>query len=756
MTKESINKFISVFNDLINFPSILDVANELNISEKTVRNKAAIIRSRSKNGDSVLLIDRSCKVPMSENLNKITDDWTKEQCVAELLSIAKIDPDRVVTRNYFRIHGSIAESVWSRHYGTFEEFKRQAGIKLSRQQHHLERQIAKHASVDHYRRISVERLDYAEKYTREGDNRFKTILACSDLHDVDIDPFYLRVLIDTAKRVQPDVISLVGDTFDAAEFGKYTVDPRDWDIVGKIKFVHENIFKPLREACPNAQIDLIEGNHECVQEDTEILTGDGWVIASEITLDSKVASYTLDGEALTFRVPLAIKTIEDADLWSVKGDLSDELVSSTHRIDVDGKLQNVKEFSKVNQARFRYAVKSNKSEVTYDHDWLALVTWVVMDGTIVTRKHQPNYKRIQFKLSKERKLEKLRELLDRMGIGYTFRKATLSGGNKLQPYYITIYGEDGRAIAEKVGSVKRLPESFKSLSASQLSVVLESIKNTDGHDCHNHLEWITTSKHDADIIQLACVFNGIACKIKSVENGSGFKASVTKVQYRVSIFNKGVSNRRYVEVKNSNIKGTVVAIQTINGTLVTRRNGKVAFTGNCRLLRQLADATPALRAVLSDLHGFTIGKLLGLDDYQINYVAKANLAAWSKRDVDKELANNYKIYWDSVICHHFPHARNMGLPGVNGHHHRHQVWGMFNPVYGPYEWHQLGAGHVRSASYCEGEVWHNGFAIVNVDTQKHSVNFDYVPVTDFAVSGGKWYLRNSDEEVASVPKNIFV
>lgn len=375
-------------------------------------------------------------VPMSEDVKKYHPDWTAEDCCNELRRIANIDPDKVVSRNYFRVHSTISESTWNRHFGTFEEFKRQAGIKLTRQQHGLERDIAKHASVDHYRKLNVDRQDYADKYLRAKNTRFKTMIACSDLHDVEIDPFYLRVLIDTCRRVQPDVISFVGDVFDLPEFGKYGVDPREWDVVGRIKHAHDHIFRPIREACPESQLDMIEGNHEA------------------------------------------------------------------------------------------------------------------------------------------------------------------------------------------------------------------------------------------------------------------------------------------------------------------------------RLLRQLADATPALRAVLSDLHGFTIGKLLGLDEFQINYYAKADLAAWTKRDFDRELANNYRIYWNSVVCHHFPHARNMGLPGVNGHHHQHQVWPMFSPIYGAYEWHQMGAGHRRSASYCEGEKWHMGFVIINVDTQTHAVTFDYVQVADFAVSGGKWYHRESHEIESMVPKTI--
>lgn len=437
---EKMKAFVEAYNDPAN-ATIAEVAKTLGISCKSVRNRAGEYRRAINLGAALTpLIDRGPgwtrpSVPLSEHEDKFKD-WDEEQCIKELLRVQALNDEVEVTRNYFRNHSKISDSVWSQHFGTFEEFKRQAGIKLSRQQHSIERSIAKHASVDHYRRIAVERADWGDKYLRENPNRFKTILACSDLHDIEIDPFYLRVLIDTAKRVQPDVISLVGDIFDLPEFGKYGVDPREWDVVGRIKFAHEKILRPLREACPNAQIDFIEGNHEA------------------------------------------------------------------------------------------------------------------------------------------------------------------------------------------------------------------------------------------------------------------------------------------------------------------------------RLLRQLADATPALRAVLSDLHGFTVSKLLGLEKFEVNYIAKADLAAWTKRDFDKELANNYKVYWDAVICHHFPHARNMGLPGVNGHHHRHDVWSMFSPIYGPYEWHQMGAGHVRSASYCEGERWHNGFTLINVDTEKKSTNFDYVAVTDFAVSGGKWYHREPSEINASVPKTL--
>lgn len=373
------------------------------------------------------------EIPLSETLIPKLKEGTWEECKADIRRIAEENPERVITRNFYRINGRYAESVWSQYVGTFHEFKRQAGIILSRQQHQHEKNIAKHASVDHYRRLSAERLEWGEKYLRDGGGRFKTGLICADLHDKEIDPFFNRCLQDTALRVQPDFISIIGDLFDLPEFGKYTVDPREWDVVGRIQFARENILKPLRESCPDAQIDVVEGNHEA------------------------------------------------------------------------------------------------------------------------------------------------------------------------------------------------------------------------------------------------------------------------------------------------------------------------------RLLRTLADATPALRAVLSDLHGMTVADLFRLPEYQINYVALGDLATYTQRDFDSELRKNYRVYHKSFVAHHFPDARSMGMPGANGHHHRHIVWSMFSPVFGAYEWHQLGAGHRRDASYCNGEKWHNGFALVHIDTQTRATIIEYIPITDFAVIGGKFYTRTAEEFVAAHP-----
>lgn len=375
-------------------------------------------------------IDRP-DAPMSETLLlKDHSPRSAQECVQILQQMAKDEPERVISRNYFRVNSPIAESVWNAHFGTFEEFKRAAGIILTRQQHAHERKIAKHASVDHYRRLAVEREDWGGKYLRPSGNRWQIGMFCFDLHDKEVDPFWLRVWLDTVKRIQPEVVGFGGDVLDLPEFGKYGVDPREWDPAGRIRFALDNIYGPTRKNAPNAQIDSVEGNHEF------------------------------------------------------------------------------------------------------------------------------------------------------------------------------------------------------------------------------------------------------------------------------------------------------------------------------RILRHMADATPALKTVLADLHGMDMQKLFKLDEHEINWVGQADLACFTEADIQKELRRNYRIYWDAFMVYHYPDGRNLGMPGANGHHHNHMVWSMFNKSYGPYEWHQSGAGHRRSASYTLGEKWSNGFLIVHCDTHKRVVNHEYVQVTDMASVGGKLYFREPHEVVA--------
>lgn len=202
---------------------------------------------------------------MSERNKKFDPNASPDDCVKDLRKLQERHPLKSISRNFYRINGRYSDGTWDQFFGTFHEFRRQAGLELSRDQHSLEKKIAKHASLDVYRDFyDTEVLPYQAKYANQQDKsgRWKTLLIGSDFHDLEVDPFMLSVFIDTAKRVQPDIICLAGDIFDCPEFSKYDIDPREWKIVERFSFVKRHIFAALRRACPNSQIDMIIANHE--------------------------------------------------------------------------------------------------------------------------------------------------------------------------------------------------------------------------------------------------------------------------------------------------------------------------------------------------------------------------------------------------------------------------------------------------------------------------------------------------------------
>ncbi len=163
-----------------------------------------------------------------------------------------------------------------------------------------------------------------------------------------------------------------------------------------------------------------------------------------------------------------------------------------------------------------------------------------------------------------------------------------------------------------------------------------------------------------------------------------------------------------------------------------------------RLRLWLADNGPAVMDFLESILGLTTNKLFKLDELNINYNSKANLKAWSKRDFEKEIAKNYLVYFDMFVAHHYPFGKALGLPGVNGHHHKYHAEQLYNHTFGSYSWVQAGSFHRRSASYCEGEKWSTGFLISYLDTKDKKVYNEYIDTTNgFCLYNGQFFNLES-------------
>lgn len=200
---------------------------------------------------------------LSEQSKKFDPDATASACIDSLRQLQKQNPLKHITRNFYRHFGMYSESTWTRFFGTFQEFRRQAGLEPTRYQHAMERHIAKHASLDHYPEWYRKQIEpITMMYSRAERKRVLTVAAMSDNHDRKQDPFVWRVFIDVIKDMHPDVIAFNGDQNDLYEFSRFGIDPRQADVVASMQFVRDRLFREAREACPNSEIIWNLGNHE--------------------------------------------------------------------------------------------------------------------------------------------------------------------------------------------------------------------------------------------------------------------------------------------------------------------------------------------------------------------------------------------------------------------------------------------------------------------------------------------------------------
>lgn len=220
--------------------------------------------AKSKSQHLQAAIEAGTEVPVEVAEKLSEQDFI--QLLASMWEYRQAEGFKTLSRNYFRTRTGISDHLWESFFGTFPEYQRAVGITPTRGQRKLATQTAKHKDADKYRELSAERATWGDKYTRPARGRIKTYVVGSDFHDKECDPFSLRVFLDTIERIrkakQLAGVILAGDVFDLPEFGRFFVDPRKWDAVGRIKFVHDNILAPVRKAAGDAQIDMIEGNHE--------------------------------------------------------------------------------------------------------------------------------------------------------------------------------------------------------------------------------------------------------------------------------------------------------------------------------------------------------------------------------------------------------------------------------------------------------------------------------------------------------------
>jgi len=325
--------------------------------------------------------------------------------------------------------------------------------------------------------------------------------------------------------------------------------------------------------------------NRCISQDSDVLTENNWInIEHAYNSNLKIANFDIKTKKIKFDVPIKkIKSFEeeciviDGKNTKQKVSICHDIILNSHKIKAGNLIGSI-----IQEKEFILRGNFVNSGISMSDNDIRLLAWVIFDGTIIDySKHNSVSKKctIQFKLSKERKIKRLSSLLSNNDIKYSLKEATMCGVNKKQPYYIRIYADEARRLYGLLNKIKEIPIAWKDFSAHQVSVFLEELQNTDGRKVTNTAEtrWVTTNKNDFNIVQEMCLKNNIYLKYKSLCDASGFENG--KMQHESSIYLEKAL-KTHVDIFKQRYNNYMYCFQMPLGTLITRLDGQIAFTGS--------------------------------------------------------------------------------------------------------------------------------------------------------------------------------
>lgn len=340
---------------------------------------------------------------------------------------------------------------------------------------------------------------------------------------------------------------------------------------------------------------FLEGNHECLHKNTEILTSNGWYKISDIVenkLNITPITYNIEKQELQKDNIQAYHKKYQEKMIHIKTCNTEQIVSFNHDVLINNKKMLAKDVLNMDitdlQKKILPTSKMNLEDYPISDDWLRLITYIVCDGCLVFgNKTNPNLNskpRVQFGLAYPEKIEVICNVLEKLNIHYTKRNQNRTTSN-LPCYVICVYPSASYPIFEYFPNGKQFPQFFRDLSQRQLDIVLQAILQTDGHKSYKKIIFSSTSLFNINILNELCIKHGYCFTITKKQN-KGYKKGNDIYSCKITKNWDWVKKQNCVEEIDYNDYS--YCITTDNGTLVTRINGKSTITGNCHL-RKYAD-----------------------------------------------------------------------------------------------------------------------------------------------------------------------
>ncbi len=315
---------------------------------------------------------------------------------------------------------------------------------------------------------------------------------------------------------------------------------------------------------------FIVGPFGPLPEDTEFLTPTGWKKISDYKEGDLVAQWHQDTGEISFIEPIDY-IVKPADYW-INFECSKYLymkMSPEHRVpfyDYNGKFKVLPAYEIALAPNRKYIPNSfTKKGKKIDEFRLRLLVALSADG------HKPkNSKQIKVSLRKERKKERLKWLLQKLGIDYKISKCKNRPTEEIFTFYFDEF-------------YKVFPKEWYGLDSSSLEVIIDEMIYWDGGFYGgNDRRYFTSIKENAEFIQFAAHATGRRAYInrRSYPDKENWKGTYHIYISGGKIYPKieGRNSNIYIEkAKTNEFKYCFVLPTTF---FVVRQKGVIYITGN--------------------------------------------------------------------------------------------------------------------------------------------------------------------------------
>ena len=303
----------------------------------------------------------------------------------------------------------------------------------------------------------------------------------------------------------------------------------------------------------------------CLTGDHEVLTDSGWVRLNEWR-GGKIACWNAATETVSFQKAEGVCFDYDGPVYTYRSARIDQCSTPDHKMRVQPRRGDPWTDMTVEEMAMRRPcipftgcryVRSSTNP-----NWLRVLIMVQADGTYT----EDGAMRFHFK--KQRKIERCKMLLRKAEIPFVVRKETSGAFSIAVP---------GRAVPLWLREFSSKTFGWWLLDENA-DIIFDELPHWDGfYPAPNSIQYSTTNKQNADIIQALAHLSGRSCIMKARKGANGNCSP----SYVLDIWTTpGNSHELRVKPVMEEYKGNVYCAVTRTGYFLVRRNGKVWVTGN--------------------------------------------------------------------------------------------------------------------------------------------------------------------------------